>query len=60
MSESKCPKCGKQFIDEWEQFEHEFDCRVSCFTCIHGAVPSNAEPCKSCTNRCNGKEGQAK
>ena len=44
----KCPRCGKEFIDDWEMFEHENECAVSCFTCEHSKVASLQEPCASC------------
>ena len=47
----KCPRCGKELIDEWEMFEHANECAVSCYNCKHSAVAANKEPCKSCWNR---------
>ena len=43
-------------IDEWEMFEHEHECSVSCFNCEHKRVAPREEPCASCRNRNNWKE----
>lgn len=53
----KCPRCGKELIDEWEMFEHENECAVSCFTCEHSKVASLQEPCASCNGRDKWKQG---
>lgn len=47
----KCPKCGKECIDEWELFSHEHEESISCFTCKDRDTPMLKEPCKNCWNR---------
>ena len=47
----KCPRCGKQYLDDWEMFEHEHNCAVSCFTCKHSKTASLQDPCAGCRNR---------
>jgi len=54
----KCPRCGKELIDEWEMFEHENECAVSCFTCKHSKVASLQEPCASCKDRNKCEQGR--
>ena len=54
----KCPRCGKEFIDEWELFEHQHECAVSCFTCEHSKVASLQEPCASCKDRDKWEQGR--
>lgn len=53
----KCPMCGKQYIDEWELFEHQHECTVSCQTCKHQNVLTTDEPCTSCKDRDKWEQG---
>ena len=53
----KCPRCGKEFIDNWEMFEHEHECAVSCFTCEHSKVASLQEPCVVAKTGTSGNKG---
>ena len=54
----KCPRCGKELIDEWEMFAHANECAVSCFTCEHSKVSSLQEPCASCNGRDKWEQGR--
>jgi hypothetical protein len=56
MDIDKCPRCRKTLIDEWELFEHERSCSISCFNCEYKRVAPSKEPCVSCRNRSNWKE----